>query len=699
VSVFGSGFLPGVTTVSFGDMISTSTTVISSTEMAVMINIDTAAMPGPRAAFVFNGPPGGGTGTLGGAFAVGNNPSPRLTSVSPDSGNVLQRLTLVVIGDGFVSDMTQLHMEGGITVNSSTVNSATQLTADISIAGLAMAGSQTVYVSNDPPGGGNSDSLVFQIAAPSTPYPIVDSPADAALAADTIVTFRWHPWLKSGVMYRLQTSTDQTFATMVVDDSTIADTSRQVASFIPGTTYYWRVLARNVVGSSAPSPTRSFRVSFTYPSTLALSDTVWFPSYSSRAEYQSSDFRLVGLPGNCNIPIRTFVQGSKDIDWVAYWDNGTENNYLVPFDGSPTFNYSPGRAFWVLNKGPMTISTSVPTLPLDSLRSVAIPLHSGWNLITNPFPNAMLWTAVQNVNGPVIIPDIWTYDGSFAKASLFKHSVGYMFDNPDNRTAIRIPFSAIPAKTAGAGDSASWRVNIRLLSGSAFDQATSIGISPMASNGRDVLDLRMPRGVGTGPGVYFERAGWDHGGSVFATDIRKDIEAAEIWPLSVRATVREPALLSFSGVADVPPQYQVFLLDDEQIRSVDLRISPVYRFVPAIPVSQFRIVVATEEAAHKILANLLPKEFVLGHNFPNPFNPSTTFPVSVPRSATLVLKVYSILGEEVQTIFAGTLEPGQHWFVWNGRSASGFAASSGVYLIRVSIEGRQNLSGKMILLK
>ncbi len=699
VSVFGSGFLPGVTTVSFGDMISTSTSVVSSTEMAVMVNIDTAAVPGPRAVFAFNGPPGGGTGSLAGAFAVSNNPSPHLTSLSPDSGIVLQRLTLIVTGEGFVSDITQLHMGGGVTINNSAVNSATQLTADISIAGLATAGQQHVFVSNDPPGGGISDTLVFRIVAPPTPYPIVDSPADAALAADTVVTFRWHPWLRSGVVYRLQTSTDQTFATTIVDDSTIADTSRQVASLVPGITYYWRVLARNAVGTSAPSPTRSLRVSLMYPSTLSFSDTVWFPTFSSRAEYQSSDFRLVGLPGNCNVPIRTFVKGSKDVDWVTYWDNGAESDYLVPYDGSTLFNYSPGRAFWVLNKGPLTMATTVPTLPLDSSGSVTIPLHSGWNLITNPFHTAILWTAVQNVNGPGLIPDIWSYNGSFAIASIFRHGTGYMFDNPDNRTAIRIPFWAIPAKPVSAGDSASWRINIALESGNATDRATSIGVSPTASNGRDNLDLRMPRSIGTGPGVYFERPGWDHGGSVFATDIRKNIEAAEIWPLSVRATVRQSALLSLSGVGGLPPQYQIFLLDDQQKRSVDLRISPAYRFTPAIPVSQFRIVVGTEEAAQKVLADLLPKEFVLGQNFPNPFNPSTTFPVSVPRTSTLVLKVYTILGEELRTVFAGTLEAGQYWFAWDGRNASGHAVSSGVYLIRVSAEGGQSLSGKLILLR
>ena len=699
VSVFGSGFLPGVTTMSLGDMISTSSSVLSDTEMAVIVSIDTAAVAGPRAVFVLNGPPGGGTGTLASAFVVNNNPSPRLTSMAPDSATVLQRLTLMFTGNNFVTDITRLHMGAGINVNTTAVISATQLSADISITGLATGGMQTVSVSNDPPGGGISNSLALYVAAPPTPYPVLDSPADAALGADTVVTLRWHPWLKSGIVYQLQISTDQSFATTIVDDSTVADTSRQVASLIPGATYYWRVLARNTVGSSAPSPARSFRVPFAYPSTIALADTVWFPALSTRSEFQSKDYRLVGLPGNGNLPVHTFLQGSNDIDWVAYWDNGAEGNYLIPFDGTATFNYSPGRAFWILNRGPMTITTSVPTVPLDSLRSIAIPLHQGWNLITNPFPSTIPWSSVQSVNGAGTIPDIWSYSGSFTRSSSFEPCVGYMFDNPDNRATVRIPLTGTPAKSAGAGDSSLWRISIRLSSGNTIEEATSIGISPKASQGRDPLDLRMPRSIGKGPGVFLERPGWDPGGSVFATDMRKEIGVVEIWPFSVRSPVREPALVSFSGVMDVPSRYQVLLIDDERSRSVGLREHPAYRFVPATPVSQFRIVVGTEEAVREVLAELLPKEFALGCNFPNPFNPSTTIPVAVPRSSNVVLKVYTILGEEVRTVFAGSLEPGHYWFVWDGSSASGRPVSTGVYLIRLTLEGGKNLSGKMLLLK
>lgn len=700
VAVFGSGFIPGVTTVSLGDLISTSTSVVTSTEMAVTISIDTAATIGIRDLYVFNGPPGGGIGTLAAAFGVSNNPSPRLASITPDSGTVLQRLSLVLTGNNFMSDITRLHMGPGISVESIACTSLTHLSATISIAGSASGGLRQIFVSNSAPGGGNSDTLSFRVAAPPTPFPVLASPADGAYGYDTTMTLRWYPWLDAGVRYWLQVATSPSFDTLIVDDSTFDGTSAQITSLVRGMTYFWRVLARNPVGSSAPSPTRSFTVGFVYAATLSVADTIGFPSHASRAEYRSADFRLVGLPGNCNVPGQILLRGTYEVDWVAYWDNGAQTNYLVPFDGTATFSFLPGRAFWILNRGPLTITASVPSLPLDSLRSVAIPLHPGWNLITNPFLSTVQWAAVQNLNSPNAVPDIWAFTGSFSRSPAFESCVGYLFDNTDNRTALRIPLGSTARKNSSHDvDDVLWRIHIELLSEGRVDRATSIGVSPTAKCGRDPLDLRMPRGIGQEPGVFFSRPGWDQGGSAFATDIRTEIDGLETWPVSVRSAVRKPAQLSFSGIPDVPAQFQVLLIDDERGRCVNLRTNPVYGFVPEIPLSQFRVVVGSDEAVRQVLTDLLPKEFALGSNFPNPFNPSTTIPVAIPRYSTMVLSVYTILGEEVRRMFEGVAEPGYRRFVWDGCNARGQTVSSGVYLIRLTTDGGQSFTGKMLLMR
>jgi hypothetical protein len=694
VSVSGSGFVPGVTSVSFGDNITTSTAVSSATEMLVAVTIDTAAVAGARAIYVFNGPPAGGVGSLSGAFTVGNNPPPRLTRISPDSGGVLKRMIMVFQGTNFFDDATRLNMGPGISVNAITIDSISQLTADICIMGTVAGGTRYVSLINTPPGGGISDSLAFRITAPSTPYPILLAPAEAAMEADTVVTFRWHAWMNSGMQYHLQISTSQAFDVLLVDDSTVTDTSKKVVALARGITHYWRVAARNSIGSTAPSPAKSFIIStYVYPTTLIVHDSLWFPKHTRAADYQLNEYRLFGLPGNCNIPIRNFLTGANAVDWVAYWDNGAEKDYLVPFDGTATFSYSPGRAFWILNKGPLSIHTVIQTLALDSSRSVAIPLHPNWNLITNPFDVAVSWSSVQNTNGGGPVPEIWEFNGTFETATEFKPRSGYLYDNSANRSAILIPLGLPAARRPCIADPTLWRLRIQLSSGGTIDRAASIGVSAIAEEGRDPLDLRMPRGPGQAPGVFFERSQFEAGGGIFATDIRPEFDNIQTWPLSVRAVSQVPAVLSFSGAADVPSRFQVLLIDDTHGRSFDLRKNAACAFTPVTPISPFRVVVGTAEAVQSILNDLVPKAFALRQNFPNPFNPTTVISCQLPEASSLRLVIYDMLGREVAVLMDERKEPGIYTVTFD---AKGLA--SGIYFCRM-VAGGFTAVKKMVLMR
>jgi FlgD Ig-like domain len=282
---------------------------------------------------------------------------------------------------------------------------------------------------------------------------------------------------------------------------------------------------------------------------------------------------------------------------------------------------------------------------------------------------------------------------------MFSPYTGYLFDNADNRTSLRIPLSGALTRSGNLSDSTLWKIGIELSTGKTFDRATSIGVSAAAKRDRDPLDLRMPRGVGTIPGVFFSRPEWDGGAGIFATDIRPPVETIETWPVDVRGVIRQPAQLAFAGVSRVPQQFRVMLLDDDRTRSVDLRADPVYKFVPATTVSHFRIVVGNKDAVQEVLDNLLPKEYALGNNFPNPFNPSTTIPLAVPRTSDVALKVYNLLGERVRTLHEGPMEAGRHWIFWDGTNDQGRSVASGVYLVRFTAGDDHRFIGKMILLK
>ncbi len=92
----------------------------------------------------------------------------------------------------------------------------------------------------------------------------------------------------------------------------------------------------------------------------------------------------------------------------------------------------------------------------------------------------------------------------------------------------------------------------------------------------------------------------------------------------------------------------------------------------------------------------MPTTFALGANYPNPFNPATTIPVSVAVGAGEVdLTIYNVLGQPVRRVWAGSLAAGEHRLAWDGRDTQGQPVAAGVYLYRLQV-GDQTRIRKMV---
>jgi hypothetical protein len=98
------------------------------------------------------------------------------------------------------------------------------------------------------------------------------------------------------------------------------------------------------------------------------------------------------------------------------------------------------------------------------------------------------------------------------------------------------------------------------------------------------------------------------------------------------------------------------------------------------------------------LGNGIPREYSLGQNSPNPFNLSTSIHFAIPKAASVSLKVYNIIGQEVADLLVGTLPAGAFRTTWNGTDANGKIVSSGVYFYRLQA-GDYAETKKMLLMK
>jgi len=79
----------------------------------------------------------------------------------------------------------------------------------------------------------------------------------------------------------------------------------------------------------------------------------------------------------------------------------------------------------------------------------------------------------------------------------------------------------------------------------------------------------------------------------------------------------------------------------------------------------------------------LPMHLSLGANYPNPFNPQTIIPFSLPRNGFVSLGIYDPRGRMVKELTAGQHPAGSHSLTWNGTDTRGLAVPSGMYFVRL----------------
>ena len=95
-------------------------------------------------------------------------------------------------------------------------------------------------------------------------------------------------------------------------------------------------------------------------------------------------------------------------------------------------------------------------------------------------------------------------------------------------------------------------------------------------------------------------------------------------------------------------------------------------------------------------SRIVPQHFALGQNYPNPFNPSTIIPYELAEAAHVRLEIFNLLGQRLATLVDGTRSAGSHTAMWDATDAAGRAVGAGVYIYRMSSEGR-SMSRRMVL--
>ncbi|TLY32678.1 MAG: hypothetical protein E6K56_02590, partial [Ignavibacteria bacterium] len=205
-------------------------------------------------------------------FTTGIAPPPAPTLVSPANGSTNQPTSLTLNwnpASGAASYRTQIATDplfAALALDDSTNTSTSRPVSSLS--------NSTVYywrVNAKNSGGTSAYSAVWKfstvVVAPSPP--VLSSPGNGAVNQSTSPALQWNP-ATGATSYHVQLATDSLFSSIVLDDSTVAGTSRQAGPLSSNSIYFWRVSAKNSGGTSAYSGVWNFTTGIAPPTAPAL---------------------------------------------------------------------------------------------------------------------------------------------------------------------------------------------------------------------------------------------------------------------------------------------------------------------------------------------------------------------------------------------------------------------------------------------
>ena len=90
---------------------------------------------------------------------------------------------------------------------------------------------------------------------------------------------------------------------------------------------------------------------------------------------------------------------------------------------------------------------------------------------------------------------------------------------------------------------------------------------------------------------------------------------------------------------------------------------------------------------------IIPESYFLYPAYPNPFNPITNINYELPIDGNIILSIYNIDGEKLETLESGIKSAGNYTVKWNAVNYS-----SGLYFVKMEANGYRQTE-KLMLVK
>ncbi len=385
-------------------------------------------------------------------------------------------------------------------------------------------------------------------------------------------------------------------------------------------------------------------------------DNIKITTYETQALFQYTVFindgwNMVSIFGN-------FPGGNTPDNWWAYRDMSA-NVFKYTGGYQQVTTLTPGTGYWMKHIGNRTYNTGdewpysggIQLVPHDPLNGV-----SGWNLIG--VYDLVVTAANVTTNPPGLQSGpIYKYSGGYSVATTLDFGYGYWIKLTGDGQIIIPEFLAKGVEPIEYFPETWGRIILK--------DAAGVNYTLYAVKGH--VDL-SPYDLPPAPPEGMFDIRYESGR--IAEDINSSIKAIDMsgvtYPLTVRVEGMDIRLMDETG-----KYVNVNLKSGEDVVISDATIQKL-----------------------RVTSELIPAEYVLKQNFPNPFNPSTVIEFSLPEDvASVKLSIYNALGEKVAELVNTSLTAGKYQYQWNARDVA-----TGMYIYELRTDNFVEVK-KMLLVR
>jgi len=474
----------------------------------------------------------------------------------------------------------------------------------------------------------------------------------------------------------------------------IPSASPLVSADIPETTTFVGALGQfNGEGFGADEPDTGYQLlglattDLQAPVTTIPDETTLDVAVTFGSTGETGSYRLVGLAGQGDQPLASTLSGAPGIEWTAFRDTGGDQDFLQSYDGSDAFTLSPGRGFWLLSETEWTVAETVPTVDISN-GATTIPLQDGWNIISNPLPVDIAWSAVAGANGGSIQP-LWQWDGSFQQTSTFAAATegeAFYFLNDQGLSELTIPVGGAASSVAPSVAATSLTRSVRL-SVTGPEGAMSrveVGETPDARRGLDAFDHVAPPTQFAQTALRLQASGVAQPRrQLLAREVRAPASDGQTYSLRLQSEDAEPVTLTADALPSKPGT-QVVLVNEATNARYDLRTSSTVTLTPSSATSTWTLLVGSRAYVASEM-DAAADRLVIEPPAPNPFRDRTTIQYVLPKATEVEISVYDLLGRRLHTLVDDRQPAGAHTVRWNGAGSNGAPLASGMYFVRMQM--------------